>query len=922
MKIFYKNNGAISVFLSLILLPVLVFGGMTVDASRIYMSKVVISDAGEMAMNAGLAQYNEKLHDEYGLLVMDQSPEDMEEDLEAFFNGSLNGTGVPDAEDYDKILDLLTKSFDAIDVPGSEIYRTEVEKQQILEYMKYRAPVCIAELLTKKLDQLRDTKKMTEAMEAQMEFSEAMEECQDEFEKAKETLDALDRIVTTFPDTAGIRKELSDTEKDYKEIAAKCLLMREAIQNYDNRSNYKGKDLKEMAEKFIDSAEKVSLSAPDIYQEKNFNSYIDCLDYKKAVEDLGGIHKLSEQGQDLGEEMDSEAGADSEEGLDSEEDSDPENPDASGAGGNPLENAAVSEEDRRELEEITEKYKAEVERLMGNSASYPNALLETAKQVVSVHSETLQSYRNAAETAEQTAKVANRQLREVEKKLKNAADKFSEWDDKTEKLKAVGKAGQMEENVKEYRDFFSNGEGKSNLQQLEELMSKVEEDEKYFGEWKSVLEKEQFFRQSIAEVSSASQLSTYMREAKAAVSGMEVRYASMEQARKNYITHYDHIEASNSRSLRFIGSDPFYRKLQEYCNKENGDSQQQQDEANQHLEQGKAAGEEANKEDADPTYNWNQAGVPLPSAMAGAGGRDADGKLTDLNASSDVNNSSARKDTMKKFKNSISAANSFLEKMEQILKSGIEKLYIAEYAMQMFSYYTVDKENGQTRPDSDIISLSGYSLKEHAAYRAECEYILWGNPESQRNVKNTVMVIFGIQLLFNSFFAFTDSAIDGTAKAAAAAITGAAPYLEPVVEVVIKLGFAGAETASDISKIRQGYGVAVLKNKNTWTLVPHHGSNTKDTGTFTLDYSEYLRIFLCISLLGDNEAAVLGRIADCIQVNTPDMDLLTGYTMLSIQAEVGSRTTFMRRISELGEGRAWGFPDDRYTISYQSILGY
>lgn len=916
MKIFYKNNGAISVFLSLILLLVLVFGGMTVDVSRIYMSKVVISDAGEMAMNAGLAQYNEKLHDEYGFLVMDQSPEDMEEDLEAFFNGSLNGTGIPDTEDYNKILDLLTKSFDAIDVPGSEIYRTEVEKQQILEYMKYRAPVCIAELLTKKLDQLRDTKKMTEAMEAQMEFSEAMEECQDEFEKAKETLDALDRIVTTFPDTAGIRKELSDTEKDYKEIAAKCLLMREAIQNYDHRSNHQSGDLKEMAERFIDSAKKVSLSAPDIYQEKNFNSYIECLDYKKAVEDLGGIQKLSEQGQDSEEEMDSEAGADSEEGSDSE------NADVSGAGDNPSENAAASEEDRRELEEITEKYKAETERLMGNSASYSNALLETAKQIVSAHSETLQSYRSTAETAAQTAKVASRQLKEVEKKLKNAADTFSKWDDKTEKLKAVGKAGQMEDNVKEYRDFFSNGEGKSNLQKLEKLMSKVEEDEKYFSEWKSVLKKEQFFRQSIAEVSSASQLSTYMREAKTAVSGAEVRYASLEQVRKDYIANYDHIEASNSYSLRLIGNDPFYIKLQEYCNKETKDSQQNQDEANQRLEEGKAASEEANKEDADLTYNWNQAGVTLPSAMAGAGGRDADGKLTDLDASSDVNNSSARKGTIQKFKNSISEANSFLEKLEQILKSGIEKLYIAEYAMQMFSYYTVDKENGQTRPDSDIISLSGYSLKEHEAYRAECEYILWGKPESRKNVKNTVMVIFGIRLLFNSFFAFTDSEIDGTAKAAATAITGAAPYLKPIVEVVIKLGFAGVETASDISKIRQGYGVAAIKNKNTWASFPHFGSNTKDTETFTLDYSEYMRIFLCISLLGGNEAAVLGRIADCIQVNTPDTDLLTSYTMLSIQAEVSSRTTFMRKISELGEGGAWGFPDDRYTISYQSILGY
>lgn len=916
MKIFYKNNGTISVFLCLILLPVLVFGGLTVDVSRIYMSKVVISDAGEMAMNAGLAQYNEKLHDEYGILVMDQSPEDMEEDLEAFFNGSLNGTGFPGAEDYEKILDLLTKSFDAIDVPGSEIYRTEVEKQQILEYMKYRAPVCIADLLTEKLDQLRDTKKMTEAMEAQMEFSEAMEECQDEFEKAKETLDALDRIVTAFPDTAGIRKELSDTEKDYKEIAAKCLLMREAIQNYDNRFAYKGKDIKEMAEKFINSAKKVSLNAPDIYQENNFNSYIDCLDYKKAVEELGGIHKLLEQEPDSGEGMNSE------DGSDAEEDSDSEHTDASEEGENPFQSAAVSEEDRRELEEITEKYVAETERLMGKSASYSNALLETAKQIVSAHSETLQSYRSAAETAEQTAKATNRQLKEVEKKLKNAADKFSKWDDKTEKLKSVGKAGDMEENVKYYREFFSNGEGKSNLQQLAELMSKVEEDEKYFSEWKSVLEKEQFFRQSIAEVSSVSQLSIYMREAKTAVSGVEVRYASLEQARKDYIAHYDHTEASNSHSLRLISSDPFYKKLQEYCNKENNDSQQEQNEANQKLEQGKAASEEANKEDAYPTYNWSQAGMPLPSAMTGAGGRDADGKLTDLNASSDVNNSSARKGTIKKFKNSISEANSFLEKLEQILKSGIEKLYIAEYAMQMFSYYTVDKENGQTRSDSDIISLSGYSLKEHAAYQAECEYILWGNPESQKNIKNMVMVIFGIRLLFNSFFAFTDSAINTTAKAAATAITGAAPYLEPVVEVVIKLGFAGVETASDISKIKQGYGVVVLKNKNTWASAPHSGSNTDAEKGFTLDYSEYLRIFLCISLLGDNETAVLGRIADCIQVNTPDTDLLTCYTMLSIQAEVSSRTTFMRRISELGEGGAWGFPDDRYTISYQSILGY
>ena len=46
-RFFNKSKGTISVFLCLILLPTILVGGMTVDASRIYLSKVVISDAGK-----------------------------------------------------------------------------------------------------------------------------------------------------------------------------------------------------------------------------------------------------------------------------------------------------------------------------------------------------------------------------------------------------------------------------------------------------------------------------------------------------------------------------------------------------------------------------------------------------------------------------------------------------------------------------------------------------------------------------------------------------------------------------------------------------------------------------------------------------------------------------------------------------------
>jgi len=70
-----------------------------------------------------------------------------------------------------------------------------------------------------------------------------------------------------------------------------------------------------------------------------------------------------------------------------------------------------------------------------------------------------------------------------------------------------------------------------------------------------------------------------------------------------------------------------------------------------------------------------------------------------------------------------------------------------------------------------------------------------------------------------------------------------------------------------------------------------------------------------VSLLAGKEEEILARMADCIQINT-DFDLLTGYTMLAIEAKVKVRTTFMRTISDLGSG-GWTLPDNTYRVRYQ-----
>ena len=71
-----------------------------------------------------------------------------------------------------------------------------------------------------------------------------------------------------------------------------------------------------------------------------------------------------------------------------------------------------------------------------------------------------------------------------------------------------------------------------------------------------------------------------------------------------------------------------------------------------------------------------------------------------------------RRNIVSKFQESIQAANSFLTGIDGIIAKALENLYVVEYAMQMFSYYTINVEDGHTRPAEDIISLSGYSLQD------------------------------------------------------------------------------------------------------------------------------------------------------------------------------------------------------------------
>lgn len=229
-----KNKGAISVFLTLILLPMVIFSGMVVDVSRLYAAKTVISGAGDLTMNAALSRYDNKLKNEYGLLAMADTPDSpaAKEMLQGYFKESC-GIGIAgEKENLHSMfqMELGEDGVKASGVKGSSLAQTDVLKQQIMEYMKIRGPVYIITDILEKLQKLplKNMKEKQKYVKNKTEFGKALKELGEPLKKAKEEVEKHINVVSGVADFSAAESNILD---DYKEGVVFWLAAR-SLENY------------------------------------------------------------------------------------------------------------------------------------------------------------------------------------------------------------------------------------------------------------------------------------------------------------------------------------------------------------------------------------------------------------------------------------------------------------------------------------------------------------------------------------------------------------------------------------------------------------------------------------------------------------------------------------------------------------------
>lgn len=170
MKFSKNTEGAISVFLVIILVPCLFITSMFVDIGRVHLSSSMANSSADLALNTLLTKYDADLNEWYGLIASCQDMDEFYDISKEYYMRVLQsqdlssdeiellgdvfdsvvmdpanelvgneGSGVSDLFQLEAVEDVTIEPVDNANLANSVLL-----KEQIVEFMKYRGPITIA----------------------------------------------------------------------------------------------------------------------------------------------------------------------------------------------------------------------------------------------------------------------------------------------------------------------------------------------------------------------------------------------------------------------------------------------------------------------------------------------------------------------------------------------------------------------------------------------------------------------------------------------------------------------------------------------------------------------------------------------------------------------------------------------------------
>lgn len=210
-----RGKGAISIFLTIIFLTQYILCGVLVDSARHRMASAMAEAALDSASTSVLSYYNQLVYDLYGLMAVDGMNETaIQEKLASYVERTL-GIAELDSQSALNLLEELMKAAfgsDAAKAKGFDGYDfqttvtakvttsladTEFVEYQLIEHMKYRAPVLLLDNTTGFFTKLGELGEIKDRLVMAQEKIKLSKEQQSNAQNVSNTLKDIDEFINS-----------------------------------------------------------------------------------------------------------------------------------------------------------------------------------------------------------------------------------------------------------------------------------------------------------------------------------------------------------------------------------------------------------------------------------------------------------------------------------------------------------------------------------------------------------------------------------------------------------------------------------------------------------------------------------------------------------------------------------------------------
>lgn len=945
-----KNiNGAISIFLVLIMVPMFTFAGTIVDLSRVNSANVVLSGASDLTMNAALSDYNEILKDVYGIFAMSATEDDLTNNLERYFNNSLSNisdldttdsytrdyinsltswlstAGSEGSADFDTLINLTNATCDVSYVGGSEVYHSNILKRQILEYMKYRGVVAVSQELINKFSGFSGFDKQSKAIKAKMNYEKELEKVGDscqtaynelyEARKQKHTSVTQDILgyeieadcenkIELFKDaylkTVSLAKEnydniskylvyikvLEDTSADKLNVNSNVILYNEISNKSSEATENMGEGLKEghtvTNEAYTHKGLEGVLSNVEYFKSNNIGLTSGCemndekTDFNVISDHDGGFYgTMKSFVDDIKSQKSNINGELSEDNvikvyqLKQTINNWINNDDNKTYLANiwALKDYFYSCEGNdckiNEYFENIEGFISDINDIANYTNNYANSYKDKVKSLAVEANKQIRLVFDDCTIMISKYEAIEKDLNAVISDIESAEEKGEKWKDKIDKVTDKSSKQTMTSDYESEAQPLKKADVEAlrdkviivNKEFYQDILDRIKSlkycgnklAEKYDSSKVEKADYEKDFKKSkiMPDTVDSNGMAAAINSAKA---NFESDTGNSFKAFRRLLENDEFSTKSGFTTKAQEENQQFFEYLASNFEYKSGTEEEEKSEASDGgkealIDKGKVTSAKENAKN-DKTLSGDVSSDFLDAMVTNNSKSQQDIGVdpTDPEGSSDDNVTDTA-DSM-----SDEETTSFLKALGDIAATERDKLYLVEYMRNMFSCYTTnidpdagnpnveekkDKEVGSQYENKDDFekTLSGIAISadNNYYYGGECEYILWGGTPSSA-VNKTKASIFGIRFILNLIYAMSAPDINALTFEWATVIAGWTVFGVPIVQTVLKIALALAESAYDLNQLCLGKSVPLYKSSTTWAMSPQGMINvTKKT---------------------------------------------------------------------------------------------